>query len=53
MNESISEIHRLFQEIVDHLKARTTTDTGKAVTKFERIAALVSTLALTIQAARR
>ena len=30
-----------------------TTDTRKAVTKFERIAALASTLALTIQAARR
>jgi hypothetical protein len=53
MNESISEIQRLLQEIVDHLKAGTPTDTRKAVTKSERIAALASTLALTIQAARR
>jgi len=53
MNESINEIQRLLQEIADHVKAGTTTDTRKAVTKLERIAALASTLALTIQAARR
>ena len=53
MNESISEIQRLLQEIVDHLKAGTTPDTRKAVTKLERIAALASTVALTLQAARR
>jgi hypothetical protein len=53
MNESIGEIQRLLQEIVGHVKAGTTTDTRKAVTKLERIAALASTLAHTIQVARR
>jgi hypothetical protein len=51
MNESISEIQRLLQEIVGHLKAGTTTDTRKAAAKLERIAALASTSM--IQAARR
>ena len=53
MNESISEIQRLVQEIANHLKAGTTTDTRKAIAKLGRIAAVASTLALTIQAARR
>ena len=53
MNESISEIRRLLQEIVGHVKADTTADKRKAVAKLERIAALASTLALTIQATRR
>lgn len=53
MNGSISEIQQLLQEIADHLNSGTTTDTRKAVTKLERIAALASTLALTIRAARR
>ena len=50
MNESISEIQRLLQEIADHLTSGTKTDTRKAVAKLERIAALASTLALTIHA---
>ena len=53
MNESISEIQRLLQEIAGHLKASTTTDTRKAVAKLQRIAGLASTLAFTIQAGRR
>jgi hypothetical protein len=53
MNGSISEIQRLLQEIADHLNSDTKTDTRKAVDKLERIAALSSTLALTIRAARR
>ena len=53
MNEGISEIQKLLQEIVGLLKAGTTTDTRKAVAKLERIAAVASTLALTIQTARR
>jgi hypothetical protein len=53
MNESISEIKRLLKEIVVNLKTGTSADTRKAVTKLERIAALASTLALTIRAARR
>lgn len=52
MNESISEIQRLLQEIADHLKSGTQTDTRKAVAKLERIAALASTFALTIRARR-
>ena len=52
MNESISEIERLLQEIVGHLKAGTATDTRKAVAKLERIAGLASTWALTIRARR-
>jgi hypothetical protein len=52
MNESVSEMHRLLKEIVDHLKAGTTSETRKAVSKLERIATLASTLALTIQATR-
>ena len=52
MNETISEIQRLLRETPDHLKSGTKTDTRKAVAKLERIAALASTLALTIQAQR-
>jgi hypothetical protein len=53
MNENIAEIQRLLQETIEHPKAGTTPDTRKAVTKLERIAAVASTLALTLQAARR
>jgi hypothetical protein len=53
MNESIGEIENLLQQVVVHLKAGTTTDARKAITKLERIAVLASTLALTIQVARR
>ena len=53
MNESVSEIQRLLKEIDDHLRAGTTPDRRKAVTKLERIAALASTLALTLQTTRR
>jgi hypothetical protein len=52
MNESISEIQRLLQEVADHLKSGAKTDTRKAATKLQRIAALASTLAFTIQAQR-
>jgi hypothetical protein len=52
MNESFSEIQRLLQEVSEHLKASTKTDTPKAVTKLQRFAALSSTLAFTIQAQR-
>jgi hypothetical protein len=50
MNESISEIQRLLQEVADHLKSGT--QTRKAVAKLERIAALALTFALTIRARR-
>jgi hypothetical protein len=52
MNESISEIQRLLQEVAGHLKAGTTADARKAVAKLERIAVVASTWALTIRARR-
>jgi len=52
MTESINEIQQLLQEIVAHLSSGTKMDIRKAVTKLERIAALASTAALTIQVQR-
>jgi hypothetical protein len=52
LNESISEIQRLLQDIVGHLKSGTKADTRKVVAKLERIAALASTLALMVHARR-
>ena len=52
MNESIGEIQRLLREIVAHLNSGTKTDARRAVAKLERIAALASTAALTIQVQR-
>ena len=52
MNESISEFQRLLQEIVGHLSSGAKIDARKAVAKLERIAALASTSALTIQVRR-
>jgi hypothetical protein len=53
MNESISEIQRLLQEVADHLRTGTPANTRKAAAKLKRIAALASTLALTVETARR
>jgi hypothetical protein len=52
MNETFAEIQRLLQEIAAHLGAGTKTDNRKAVSKLERISALASTSALTIQVRR-
>jgi hypothetical protein len=52
MTESINEIQRLLEEIVAHLRSGTKTAARKAVAKLERIAALASTAALTIQVQR-
>jgi hypothetical protein len=52
MNESMSEIQRLLQEIAGHLSSGTPVDARKAVAKLQRIAALASTSALTIQVRR-
>jgi hypothetical protein len=52
MNESIGEMTRLLEEIVGHLKAGTNPEKRKAVTKLERIAAVASTLVLTLQVQR-
>ena len=49
VNESINEIQKLLREIVEHLSANTKMDARKAVSKLQRIAALASTSALTIQ----
>jgi hypothetical protein len=53
MKESINEIQRLLHEISAHLVADTKMDARKATAKLERIAALASTSALTIQARRQ
>jgi hypothetical protein len=47
MNE-LAEIQLLLKEVADHLRAGTKTEKRKAITKLERIAAISSTLALTI-----
>jgi hypothetical protein len=52
MNESIGEIQQLLQEIAAHLSSGTKMDARRAVAKLERIAALASTMALTIQVQR-
>jgi hypothetical protein len=49
VNESINEIQKLLREIAEHLSANTKMDARKAVAKLQRIAALASTSALTIQ----
>lgn len=49
MNETINEIQRLLTEIAAHLNAGTKMDARKAVAKLQRIAALASTSALTLQ----
>jgi len=52
MNQTIIEIQRLLQEVVAHLSADTKLNARKAAFKLERIAALASTEALTIQVQR-
>ncbi len=52
MNESMSEMQRLLQEIAEHLSSGTKIDARKAVTKFQRIADLAATAALSIQMRR-
>lgn len=49
MNEVITEIHKLTQEIAGLLSSGAKTDARKAVVKLQRIAALASTSALTIE----
>ena len=52
MNESMLEMQQLLQEIAGHLSSGTKLDSRKAVAKLQRIAALASTSALTIQVQR-
>jgi len=49
MNESMREIQRLLEEVAGHLNSGTKVDARKAVAKLQRIAAVASTSALTIQ----
>jgi hypothetical protein len=51
-NESLGEMMALLHDVASHLKSGTKADMHKAVTKLNRIVALASTLALTIQARR-
>ncbi len=51
-NESLSEMLGLLQEVDGYLKSGTKADMRKAITKLDRIVALASTLALTIQTRR-
>jgi hypothetical protein len=53
MNESIGEIHRLLQEAIALLKSGTKPDAREAANKLKRIAALASTVALTIEGRRQ
>lgn len=53
MNDSVAEMQKLLEEISEHLKTMGKPAQTAAVAKLERIAALSSTLAFTIQAARR
>ncbi len=53
MNETVTEMHKLLEEVSENLRSMTKPAMTAAVTKLERIAALSSTLAFTIQAARR
>ena len=52
MNESISEIHRLLQEVAGHLHFGSKAKSRKAIAKLKWIEALASTLALTIETQR-
>jgi hypothetical protein len=49
MNENMREMQRLLEEVAGHLSSGTKVDARKAVAKLQRIAALASTSALTIQ----
>ena len=53
MNESIGEIHRLLQEAAALLNSGTKADVRDAASKMKRIAALASTVALTIEGRRQ
>jgi hypothetical protein len=52
MDENMSEMQRLLQEIAGHLSSGTKVDVRQAVAKLQRIASLASTSALTIQVRR-
>lgn len=49
----MSNMQRLLVEVAQHLKSAAKPEQSAAVAKLERIAALASTLAFTIRAARR
>lgn len=53
MNETVKEMQKLLEEISENLSSLGKPAKTAAVAKLERVAALASTLAFTIQAARR
>lgn len=53
MDQSIENMHKLLQEIAQHLQSVTKTDNTAAVAKLSRLVAIASTLSLTVKAARR
>ena len=52
MNQSLSDIQTLLQEVARHLVAETPADKRQAVQKLQRIAAIASTAAFTLAAGR-
>jgi hypothetical protein len=52
IDESLGEMMALLHDVASHLKSGTKPDMHMAVTKLNRIVALASTLALTIQTRR-
>ena len=53
MDDGIGTMHRLLQEIVEHLKSEARSDKTAAAQKLRRISSLATTLAFTIQASAR
>ena len=49
---SLKQIEGLLHDVAEHLQAQTKADRRAAVQKLERIVAIASTLAFTLQAAR-
>ena len=47
--ESLNEMHKLIQEIAEHLQAGTRADRRKAIDKLRRIASTATTLSLTLE----
>ena len=53
LEQALSDMHRLLVEVNEHMKSATKSDKSAAAAKLARVASLASTLAFTIQSARR
>ena len=53
MDQSIKQMHQLLTEVAEHLTSASKPQRTAAVAKLERIVAIASTLAFTLEAARR